>query len=134
MFQYKDDGGSFCSISSTDVNNYLQENTGDNFTAKVFRTWGATVAAAEFLAPLGSPESENEIKKNSVAAVKYAAEVLGNTPAVCRQYYLHPAVIISYESGRLDSLFQDIKAGKIKAVQGLSDIEVAVLHLLKSHR
>jgi DNA topoisomerase-1 len=132
LFQYVGEDGVFRSISSTDVNDYLREHTGEDFTAKIFRTWGATVAAAELLADLDLPESEQEAKKNAVAAVKCAAQLLGNTPAICRDYYLHPAVFEFYESGELARAFQDIQSGKVKNEEGLNEIETAVLRLLRS--
>jgi DNA topoisomerase-1 len=132
LFQYTGEDGALHSISSTDVNDYLREHTGEDFTAKIFRTWGATVAAAEMLAALDVPDSEQEAGKNVVAAVKCAAQLLGNTPAICRAYYLHPAVIEFYESGKLASAMQDIQSGKVKTEEGLSDMETAVLHLLRS--
>jgi DNA topoisomerase-1 len=134
LFQYKAEDGTPSAITSTEVNAYLNEITGEDFTAKIFRTWGATVAAAEFLAELEPPESEHELKKNSVAAVKYAAQELGNTPAVCRQYYIHPAVLNSYEGGNLAASYQDLKSGKVQAVEGMSYIETVVLKILKKQK
>lgn len=132
LFQYTGEDGALRSISSTDVNTYLREHTGQDFTAKIFRTWGATVAAAEMLAALDMPVSEQEGRKNAAAAIKCAAQLLGNTPAICRDYYVHPAVIKFYESGRLDAVLQEIRSGKIKLEEGLSEIETAVLYLLRS--
>ena len=88
-------------MESADVNEYLRETTGDDFTAKDFRTWAGTVLAACELARLGPFETEAEAKRNLVEAVRSVAAKLGNTQAVCRQCYVHPAVVESYLSGRL---------------------------------
>jgi DNA topoisomerase I len=132
LFQYVGEDGALRSITSTDVNQYVQEHTGRDFTAKLFRTWGATVAAAEDLAAVNVPETEAMAKKFTVQAIKCAADLLGNTPTVCRQYYVHPAVIEHYQEGNLAQVVQDVASGKIKVRKGLSEIETAVLHLLQS--
>jgi DNA topoisomerase-1 len=99
LFQYVNGNGEHCGISSSDVNNYLREITGQDFTAKDFRTWAGTVAAALALSEGGSMGSQTEIKKSVVAAIKRVAERLGNRPATCRNYYVHPAVIEAYSNG-----------------------------------
>jgi DNA topoisomerase-1 len=132
LFQYLDEAEELHAITSTDVNDYLRTHTGQDFTAKEFRTWGATVAAASKLATLDVPESESEAKKNVITAVKHAAQALGNTPTVCRQYYIHPAIVQAYASGELVRVLQDIQAGKIKRAEELSEIETAVLALVQS--
>ena len=104
LFQYVDEAGERHSVESSDVNGYLQEITGQHFTAKDFRTWGGTVIAARALRELGGAETETEAKKNIVEAVKRAARELGNTPAVCRRAYIHPAVLNAYLEGRLTPL------------------------------
>ncbi|HKV84647.1 MAG TPA: hypothetical protein VJN88_08825, partial [Ktedonobacterales bacterium] len=84
LFQYVDDTGERRVVESSDVNEYLRGVTGQDFTAKDFRTWGGTVAAARTLRELGGCDSEAQAKRNVVEAVKAAAEQLGNTPAICR--------------------------------------------------
>jgi DNA topoisomerase-1 len=101
LFQYLDADGEPHAIGSEDVNAYLQEIVGEAFTAKDFRTWGGTVLAAWSLRELGPYESESAMKANIVAAVDTVAARLGNTRAVCRAAYIHPAVILGYESGEL---------------------------------
>jgi DNA topoisomerase-1 len=101
LFQYLDEQGNHCRISSTDVNEYLREISGQDFTAKDFRTWGGTGQAALALEEIGPASSENEAKKNIVAAIKRVAERLGNRPATCRKYYVHPAVLQAYQDGSL---------------------------------
>jgi DNA topoisomerase-1 len=101
LFQYVDDAGERHSIASDDVNAYLRAIAGEDFTAKDFRTWAGTVLAARTLAALGRAESEVEAKRRIVRAVETVAGHLGNTPAVCRACYIHPAVLEAYQDGSL---------------------------------
>jgi DNA topoisomerase-1 len=96
LFQYVDDEGERHSVDSADVNDYLRQITGQNFTAKDFRTWHGTLCTAISLYELGECESEAEAKKNITAAIQDAAEHLGNTPAICRKSYVHPGVLDAY--------------------------------------
>lgn len=130
LFQYIGEDGDIHAITSTEVNDYLRSHTGQDFTAKEFRTWGATIAAASKLAELGGPQTEQEGKKNVVTAVQHAAELLGNTPAVCRQYYIHPAIAEAYVEGKLAHVVQEMQSGKIAVEAGLSEMETAVILLL----
>jgi len=101
LFQYLDDDGQRHAVESADVNAYIRETLGDDFSAKDFRTWAGTVAAARALISLPECVSDGEARKNVVACVKAVAGVLGNTPAVCRKAYIHPAVLEAYEAGAL---------------------------------
>ena len=101
LFQYLDDDGTPQTIDSDDVNAYLHQIAGEGFTAKDFRTWGGTVLAARSLRDLGPFASEAAMKTNIVAAVDAVAARLGNTRAVCRAAYIHPAVLLGYERGEL---------------------------------
>jgi DNA topoisomerase-1 len=96
LFQYEDPDGVPRAIGSQDVNDYLREISGENFTAKDFRTWGGTVVAARRLREAGPFESAREANRNVVEAVRAVARHLGNTPAVARRSYIHPAVIDAY--------------------------------------
>ncbi len=99
LFQYVDEEGDPRSIDSSDVNAYLQDITGQHFTAKDFRTWAGTVLACDLLRAMDPFETASQAKKNVVAAVKAVAEKLGNTPSVCRKAYIHPAVLEAYLGG-----------------------------------
>jgi DNA topoisomerase-1 len=100
LFQYVDENGEPQTIDSGDVNDYLREITGGEFTAKDFRTWGGTCLAAEFLlAACGS--CDQPTKSALVEVVKEVASKLGNKPPTCRKYYIHPAVLDCYTAGRL---------------------------------
>jgi DNA topoisomerase-1 len=104
LFQYVDEASQKHDVGSGDVNDYLRETTGRDFTAKDFRTWAGTVSAAVELRRLGEADSQTDRKKNVVAAVKTTARSLGNTPAVCRKSYIHPAIIETYLAGSLLSM------------------------------
>jgi DNA topoisomerase-1 len=101
LFQYFDDNGELRSVDSSDVNEYLREVAGEDFTAKDFRTWAGTVLAARALRGLGPFASQAHAKRNVVNAVESVAEKLGNTRAICRQCYIHPAIIEAYLDGRI---------------------------------
>jgi DNA topoisomerase-1 len=126
LFQYVDDDGVRHGIGSSDVNEYLREISGADFTAKDFRTWGGTGLAALTLEELGSCESESAAKKNIIAAIKTVAGKLGNRPATCRKYYVHPAVIDAYLEGKLVELLNKLKGSK--------RAERCVLQLVKRYR
>ena len=107
LFQYLDDEGNVRDITSQDVNEYLREITGEDFTAKDFRTWAGTVLAAVALSAAGEFETKKQAKANIKHAISAVAEVLGNTPAVCRQCYIHPIVLETYLKGNpIDGLKQ----------------------------
>jgi DNA topoisomerase-1 len=101
LFQYLDDDGERRAVESADVNAYLREAMGEDFSAKDLRTWAGTVAAARALATLPECADEGGVKHNINTCVKAVAGVLGNTPAVCRSAYIHPAVLEAYQAGKL---------------------------------
>lgn len=129
LFQYVDESGERHSIGSADVNDYLQAITGEHYTAKDFRTWSGTVQVARTLASLGAPASAAEAKRNIKQAVEAAASQLGNTPAICRKCYVHPAIFEAYEQGNLNTLELD---SKLKSEHPLlSEEETFALKLLQ---
>jgi DNA topoisomerase-1 len=101
LFQYVDEEGQRHAISSTDVNDYLRELTGQDYTAKDFRTWAGTVLAAMALLDCEPCSSETQGKKMVVQAIAAVAQKLGNTPAICRKCYVHPRIIEAYMEGVL---------------------------------
>ena len=133
LFQYLDHDGQRHSIDSADVNAYLQEISGQPFTAKDFRTWAGTVLAAMALQEFESFDSEAVAKKNIVAAIERVSERLGNTPSVCRKCYVHPAILEAYvEGSMLDAL--RVKAEKELTSDHLAALqpeEAAVMGLLR---
>lgn len=96
LFQYVDDNDNLHEIHSEDINQYLQDITGQEFTAKDFRTWKGTVLAAKALAKCEDCTSKTQAKRNLNQAIKKVASELGNTPAVCRKAYIHPELIATY--------------------------------------
>ena len=104
LFNYVDENGQWRDISSSDVNAYLKEITGGEFTAKDFRTWAATVMALTELARRQVPASVKGGKMAVTEVMRTVSRVLGNTPAICRKCYVHPAVVQAYLSGRLPEL------------------------------
>jgi DNA topoisomerase-1 len=127
LFQYLDDEGEVVDVGSDDVNGYIQEVSGGDFTAKDFRTWSGTVLAAWALQELGEFTSKAQAKRQVVAAVKSVSAELGNTPAVCRRCYVHPEVLDAHLGGTLGGVL-----GKQTARAGLTAHEAAVLALLES--
>jgi len=105
LFQYLDDDGARQTIDSADINAYLQEITGEHFTAKDFRTWAGAVLCACHLNSVEEFASETEAKKHIVAAIKSVSQRLGNTPAVCKKAYIHPAIFDAFLDGALSTAF-----------------------------
>jgi Topoisomerase IB len=101
LFQYIDENEDVCDITSQDVNDYLREITGEDFTAKDFRTWAGTVMAAIALTVAGDFETKKQAKTNIKNAIRAVAKILRNTPAICRKCYIHPAVLEAYLNGNL---------------------------------
>jgi DNA topoisomerase-1 len=106
LFQYYGENGERKSIDSGMVNEYIKAICCDNFTTKDFRTWTGSVNALEIFKEMGCCDTETEIKKNIVQAIDIVAKRLGNTRAVCKKYYVHPAVMDSYANKQLEKFFQ----------------------------
>jgi DNA topoisomerase I len=129
LFQYVDDDGRRVSIGSGDVNDYLRDITGEDFTAKDFRTWSGTLQAVAALEAIGPAASTREAKSAILKAIDQVAEQLNNTRAVCRKYYVHPAVLETYEAGALHQALRN--GGAPAADSALSAEEQAVVRLLR---
>lgn len=127
LFHYLDETGEAHPITSCDVNNYLHEIAGEEFTAKDFRTWAGTVLAARALRECEPFTCESEAKHNVVSAVATTARLLGNTPAVCRKCYVHPTVVTAYLEG---SLLKSLRRKKSTTSDSLTAEEAAVLGFL----
>ena len=131
LFQYVDGQGRRRAVTSSDVNDYLREVTGQAFTAKDFRTWAGTVLAAWALCELQAVRTKAEAKKNVVRAVERVAGRLGNTVAICRKCYVHPVVFDAYLDGTLVDTLQQRLDHEVRAGEGhLQREEMAVLALL----
>jgi DNA topoisomerase-1 len=130
LFEYIDEDGKPHTVSSSDVNSYLSELSGQELTAKDFRTWAGTVECATALRDIGEFSSETQAKKNIAAAIKVAAERLGNRAATCRAYYVHPAVTEAYLAGDLLPVMR-----RPSEPEGtLSPNEQAILSVIRKHR
>ncbi len=131
LFQYYDARGKRQAIGSADVNGYLQAITGRDFTSKDFRTWAGTVLAAKLLRDFERFDSEAQAKRNIVEAVESVAKRLGNTKAVCRKCYIHPAVFDAYLDGSMVQTVAQRARRAARALEDLSEAEAAVLGLLE---
>ncbi len=132
LFEYLDPTGKAVPIASEDVNDYLQTISGQPFTAKDFRTWAGTILAAIALGKMEEVDSQVMAKKNVVTAIEAVAGMLGNTVAICRKCYIHPAITASYLDGTLAGTLR-VKADSQIAyhLHDLKPEEAAVLALLR---
>lgn len=127
LFQYVDEEGNRQAVDSGEVNDYIRSVAGDGFTAKDFRTWSGTVAAAIALSEAGVADTVKQTRSNILAAIDRVAEQLNNTRSVCRKYYVHPAVLDAYERGEIVAVAD--RSGK--GNEGLLPEEVAVVQFLR---
>ncbi len=133
LFGYVDDDGEVHDVKSQDVNDYLKEITGEDFTAKDFRTWAGTVLAAVALNAVEAFENKTQAKKNVKAAITAVSKILGNTPAVCRKCYVHPAVLETYLSGgMIEGLRRKTEQALAENLQDLRSVEAAVMSFLQA--
>ncbi|HSX48752.1 MAG TPA: hypothetical protein VLE44_00660 [Candidatus Saccharimonadales bacterium] len=131
LFQYIDENDNKKVVDSGDVNDYLQEHTGADFSAKDFRTWGGSVLAGDSLYKKGNAPSENDLKNNISEVVTEVSEHLGNTKKVCRTYYIHPTIITSYEKDILVPHFERSYSRKLHKKLSLTPEEYATWSLIK---
>lgn len=123
LFKYRDADGDLCAITSDDVNAYIRDAMGDQFSAKDFRTWAGTVSAARALRESEAPTSPTDARRKITVCVKAVAGLLGNTPTVCRSSYVHPAVFELYETGRITEVLpgSDTKGFEPALIKVLKD-------------
>ncbi|HEX6433390.1 MAG TPA: DNA topoisomerase IB [Gemmatimonadales bacterium] len=131
LFQYVDDERVRQTIGSGDVNAYIREISGQEFTAKDFRTWAGTLAAVAALEEVGTWATQRQAKSNILRAIDQVAEQLNNTRAVCRKYYVHPAVFESYLAGTMLEHLQNGTKASLKQKDDLDAQEQAVVRLLQ---
>jgi DNA topoisomerase-1 len=125
LFQYVDESGERRHVESDDVNAYLREAIGEDFSAKDFRTWAATLSAARALCLRSAEDGHKPTKKTITTCVKAVAGLLGNTPKVCRASYIHPCVFEAYEGGRLAPDLMDEAADAERALIAMLDAQAA---------
>jgi DNA topoisomerase I len=132
LFEYVDDDGETHTIDSSDVNDYLRQISGEDYTAKDFRTWSGTVLAAMALQEFEKFDSQAQAKKNVVRAIESVAERLGNTPSVCRKCYVHPAVLDAYLDGATMQVLRERAEEELSEdLPSLQPEEAAVLAMLE---
>lgn len=132
LFQYVDTDGNRHTVESSEINEYLKQLTGENISAKDFRTWGGTVYAAENLYDMGTFRTATDAHKKISQAIKQVSKHLGNTTTVCRTYYIHPTVIKSYKAKELIPYFEICRKDYSNG-SGLTRSEYSVHRLLKKH-
>ncbi|MEY2601021.1 MAG: topoisomerase, partial [Verrucomicrobiota bacterium] len=133
LFQYVDEEGEIRDISSQDVNEYLRAITGEDFSAKDFRTWAGTVLTAIALKAQEQFDNQKQAKANIKTAISAVAKILGNTPAICRKCYVHPAVLENYVDQKpIDGLKAMAEDALEREDVDLRASEASVLKFLKS--
>lgn len=135
LFQFYDDDGNHHTIDSGMVNNYIKEISGEDFTAKDFRTWSGTVNALIAFKEIGYAETNTEYKKKVKEALERVASHLGNTSTVCRKYYVHPLVINLYENNTIKKYLDELE--QIEENDGKADLtqqEKLVLKILETEK
>jgi DNA topoisomerase I len=131
LFQYVDAAGDPQTIHSSDVNAYLHDIAGTEYTAKDFRTWAGTVLAARALQEFSAFDSQAQAKRNVLRAIEAVAKRLGNTKAICRKCYIHPDILHCYLNGKLSSVLERRASRELQSkLQRLPPEEAAVLALL----
>jgi len=133
LFKYYDEKGNKQAIDSGMINEYIHEVSGKQYSAKDFRTWSASKIFFETLYELGYSEEEKENKKNILTAFDASATGLGNTRTVCRQYYVHPILVESYESGEIVPFFKKVRTTGEKNYASLSGPEKVMLEMISTY-
>ena len=135
LFQYSDGDGNIHPVSPAQINAYIKDLTASDYSAKDFRTWGASLLAAIKFAEIGVCEDERQVQKNIVQAVKAVAENLGNTPSVCRSSYIHPNVLKAYSQGLILDSFTPRRLRLAKRIEAeFEPEEISLLELFKQFR
>ena len=133
LFQYEDDeAGQRSTVRSDDINEYLREVTGADLSSKLFRTWAGTRLAAIALSELEPPNSKTDARRKVNAGVDAVSARLGNTRAVCRRSYIHPAVIEAFEEGVLAEELKSVRPARGAAAEWMDDMELRLMPWLES--
>jgi DNA topoisomerase-1 len=134
LFQYYDTDGKRCTVDSGDVNSYLRNITGEDFTAKDFRTWAGSVSALYAFKEAGTYANQTECRKKIISVLDEVALNLGNTRTVCKKYYVHPTVIKSYEEGTLFKYIEQLDEDQDNRASELRTAEKALLEILEKEK
>jgi len=133
LFQYAGQDGRYHPLSSSDINDYLRENTGESFSAKDFRTWNATVLAVRALGSSAPCTTTREVKRAVKLALEGVASELGNTVTICRKSYVHPSVIAQFTAGELQRRVRRAEAAaRCRPLRGLRQEEAIALYWLRA--
>ena len=133
VFKYYDRNGEKKVLDSHMVNEYLHNISGEYFSAKDFRTWAASIIFFETLMEIGTTSDEKEIKKNILEAYDITAEALGNTRNVCKNYYVHPLLVSTYEDGSIQHYFDRVKKSRSNQ-KYFSRTEIAFSELIQNYQ
>ncbi|WP_432410416.1 DNA topoisomerase IB [Rasiella sp. SM2506] len=134
LFQYYDENGAHHTIDSGMVNDYIHELSGDLFSAKDFRTWAASKLFFEYIYQTGLPKTEKDLKSTILSAYDKAAEGLGNTRSVCRDYYVHPILPEKYEDGSIEFYLKKLDhEDDITSLPHFSPTETVLLQMLSQY-
>lgn len=131
LFQYYDEQGELRKLDSGDINNYLKEHMDEEFTCKDFRTWAGSVAALQAMSHMEDFDCDASCKRNIINIVDAVAAKLGNTRTICKKYYIHPALLLSYEGNKLQSILSKLKKYDDPKILNAAS-EKAFLSFLKS--
>lgn len=135
LFQFYDEQGNRHSIDSGMVNDYIKEISGEDFTAKDFRTWSGTVNAFIGIKELGQAENKKEFQQKTKELYEYVSGHLGNTPAVCKKYYIHPLIINLYENQSLNKYLDELDQIEIDdGKSGLTKEELTIMRILENEK
>ncbi|OKS87108.1 DNA topoisomerase IB [Mucilaginibacter polytrichastri] len=134
LFQYYNEDGSRCSVGSGDVNTYLKNITGEDFTAKDFRTWAGSVSSLYAFKEAGEFNNQSDCRKKIISVLDEVALNLGNTRTVCKKYYVHPTIIKSYEAGTLYKYISNLEEEHDNRASELNNAEKALLHILEHEK
>lgn len=132
LFEYYDESGTIRKVDSGELNNYIKEISGGEFTAKDFRTWAGTIQALLGFKELGGFESAAEMNRKIPAVLDLVAKQLGNTRSVCKKYYVHPLVLMLYKEQKLDEYIRDLNNAENSQGDRYSDEERVLLRILES--
>ena len=134
LFQYFDDNGKRHAIDSGEVNKYIKEISGGDFTSKDFRTWTGTVNCLLAFKELGCADTPTQLKKNMALAIEKVAKCLGNTKTVCKKHYVHPLILSGYQNQKLDKYIKELEKIELEktASSTLAPPEQVLLKLLEN--
>jgi len=131
LFEYIDDDGNVRPVTSLDVNEYLREHSGGDFSAKDYRTWAATMAAALLLCSIDHPGSERACKQSIKQVLEQVADRLGHTPTICRTSYVHPRLFEDFTANRLARTLAPLVRRRLRQHKSRDDIAVEALRMIE---